>query len=328
MEDNYGESRGEIILLGYLFMESASISVLTLKLIDMKKILFPLMAMLFITACHSSQNKTNDIVLQDLKAQEPLPSQDLQKTEDKGILTAHRNLPQTTPSSNTGDWDKSIIKTGTLTLQVKEFKKFSETLRDAVKQYGGYIANEEQNQSEERIESSVSVKVPVDKFDDMMNQLPASAEKMVAKKISTDDVTGEIVDIKSRLQAKEQMRLKYLEFLKQSKNMEDVLKVQSEINDIQEAIESASGRADYLKHQSAYSTINLVYFQPLPGYQPTNDNPGFFTRSITAFKSGFLFLGEILIGIISIWPMILLGFIGVFIFRKFIVKQAVSKQKL
>ncbi len=47
-----------------------------------------------------------------------------------------------------------------------------------------------------------------------MNQLSSGSVKMVEKKITTEDVTGEVVDTKSSLLAKAQMRLKYLEFLK------------------------------------------------------------------------------------------------------------------
>ena len=299
----------------------------------MKKFLFLFIAALSIVACDSSRNKPNEISFDQIK-DSPLPPQsdqrdDLQKKESRQEEDdTSRTTFQTTSAAGTIDWDKKIIKTGSLTLEVKDFKKYSEVLSGAVKQYGGYIANEEQNQSEEKLESLLSIKVPVEKFDDLMNQLPDGAEKMIGKKISTDDVTGEMVDVKSRLQAKEQMRLKYLEFLKKSKNMDDVLKVQAEINDIQESIEAASGRMNYLKHQSAYSTINLIYFQPKPGYQPTNDHPGFFTRIIAAFKSGYDFLAEILIGIISIWPLILLVTIGVVMFKRISMKGVIAKQKL
>jgi hypothetical protein len=198
----------------------------------------------------------------------------------------------------------------------------------AVRQYGGYIAGEEQNETDGRTESIVTIKVPVDQFESIMNQLPASAEKIIERKITTEDVTGEMVDTKSRLQAKEQMRLKYLEFLKQAKNMEDVLKVQSEINDIQEEMESASGRINFLSHQSAYSTINLTFFQPLPGYNPQINNPGFLSRTSDAFNRGINFIKEILIGLVSIWPLLILIFTGWFIFKRRTLAFISAKQKL
>ena len=97
----------------------------------------------------------------------------------------------------------------------------------------------------------------------MMNGLSASEIKLVERKIVSQDVTGEMIDIKSRQEAKKQMRLKYLEFLKESKNMEEVLKVQNEINGIQEDIEAATIRVKYLSHHDACSTINLTFYQPV-----------------------------------------------------------------
>jgi len=117
--------------------------------------------------------------------------------------------------------------------------------------------------------------VPVDKDEDKVNQLPGGDSKLLKRKISTVDVTGEVVDVKARLQAKKQMRLKYTDFLKQSKNMEEVLQVQGEINTIQEEIEAGAVRVKYLTHQSAMSTVNLSFYQPLNGFKPVEGPPSF-----------------------------------------------------
>lgn len=280
--------------------------------------------LLFIFSCNKSEDsvsalKANDMTLAAEK------DKDLynQMTAD---TTAGIALQGSTPGQNP-DWDKKIIKTAFLKLEVKDFKIYSDIVHKAAKHYGGYIANEEQSQSEEKKESTISIKVPVDQFESLMAHLPSGAEKIVEKKITTEDVTGEVVDTKSRLHAKEQMRLKYIEFLKQAKNMEDVLKVQAEINEIQEEMESASGRINYLSHQSAYSTVNLTFYQPLAGYNPNNESPGFLTRAAIAFKNGFSFIGDIFIGFVSIWPLLVLGFLGwIFLKRRGLVLIA-AKQK-
>ena len=191
--------------------------------------------------------KTEPPLAQDKASNDELST--LQNFDSTGGISLQGSVPGQNP-----DWDKKIIKTGFLKLEVKDFKMFSDLVHRSAKQYGGYVANEEQSQSNEKKESVISIKVPVEQFESLMNQLPSDSDKIIEKKITTEDVTGEVVDTKSRLQAKEQMRLKYLEFLKQAKNMEDVLKVQDEINSIQEEMESASGRINYLSHQSVYST--------------------------------------------------------------------------
>lgn len=226
-------------------------------------------------------------------------------------------IPSPIKSVGKVDWDKKIIKTATMKLEVKNFKGYNETVHKTVKQFGGYIAQEENNLSDEKSETIISIKVPVDQFEDMMNQLPGGDVKVLERKITTEDVTGEIVDTRSRLEAKKQMRLKYLEFLKQSKNMEEVLQVQGEINSIQEEIEAAAGRVEFLSHQSVFSTINLTFFEPLPGYKPDNDAPSFVSKVSAAFKSGGKWCAELFVGLISIWPLLLLVIGGIVVLKRY-----------
>ena len=92
-------------------------------------------------------------------------------------------------------------------------------------------------------------------------------------------------------------------------------------------MESASGRINYLSHQSAYSTINLTFYQPIAGYIPSNDGPVFSTRIIDAFKNGLQFIIEIFIGLVSIWPLFLVA-IGIWVvWKKQLLKTAAVKQK-
>jgi hypothetical protein len=234
--------------------------------------------------------------------QQQIPVSNQQVTTDSGGIP----LPSK-PVSNP-DWDKKIIKNATLKLEVKDFKNYNDVIHKTVKQFGGYIAQEEQNLSDEKSETVIAIKVPVDQFETMMNQLPAGDIKVIERKINTEDVTGEVIDTKSRLEAKKQMRLKYLEFLKQSKNMEEVLQVQNEVNSIQEEIEAAAGRIVFLSHQSSFSTINLTFFQPQPGYKPSVDEtPSFVTRVGNAFTTGANFIAELFIGLIAIWPLLLVS---------------------
>ena len=287
---------------------------------------------LFITAillftifisCNRGENKSEsaqDYNLSEIKIQEPQNNGNKEKQQIpvgkfSPSPTDSAGTPvQTTPASNP-DWDSKIIKTATLRLEIKDFKKYNDYVHNAVKQYGAYVAQEDQNLTDEKSETTITIKVPVAQFENMMNKLPEDG-KVVEKKISTEDVTGEIVDTKSRLEAKKQMRFKYLEFLKQSKNMEEVLQVQNEINAIQEQIESAAGRLAFLSNQSAMSTINLTFYQPLEGYKPTDATPSFLTRVSNAFRTGTGWIAELFVGLVSIWPLILIVFAIYFGWKK------------
>jgi Domain of unknown function (DUF4349) len=234
---------------------------------------------------------------------------------------AVNNTPASTKKDDP-DWDKKIIKTADLQLQLDDYKKFNSSVHSSLKQFGAYIAGEKQQQSDYRTENSLTIKVPVDQFDNLVNSFSGDGIKIMEKNISSEDVTGEVVDTKSRMQAKMAARDKYLELLKQAKNMNEILQVQGEINSIQEDIEAANGRINYLQHASAFSTVNLSYYQYLNGSTANDEKPGFFAKLSTAFSRGTFFIANLVLFIISIWPLILAGLAGWVYFKKFRVKKA------
>ncbi len=269
----------------------------------------------------SKEEAVQDYALQESKSPEAQKNGDKEKQQIpvgklSPFLADSSGAPVPPPVASNPDWDSKIIKTASMRLEIKDFKKYNSYVHNVIRQYGAYIAQEEQTLSDEKSETSITIKVPVVQFEPLMNSLPADDGKVTEKKISTDDVTGEIVDTKSRLEAKKQLRLKYLEFLKQSKNMEEVLKVQGEVDDIQQQIESVAGRVSFLTHQTAFSTINLSFYQPMEGYKPADENPSFFTKLTSAFKTGGSWVAELFVGLVSIWPLLLILFAAYFGWKK------------
>lgn len=219
------------------------------------------------------------------------------------------------PANPVPDWDKKIIKNATLELEVKEGPVYYKSLREQVKSFGGYIAQEAQTETDYKSENRIVIKVPVDQFDMAIAAISDKAEKIHQRNISSEDVTGEIVDTRSRMEAKKQVRLRYLELLNQARTMPDILSVQTEINGIQEEIESAAGRVQWLGHAAAYSTINLTYFQVLNA-KAKDESSSFGSRLLHSFKTGGQWLLELLIGLVAIWPLLLSGTVAAILVRR------------
>ena len=214
------------------------------------------------------------------------------------------------------DWDKKIIKNASLTIEVKDYKVYSAALNSLVKRFGGYISNEQETQSQERLENKVKIKVPVAQFQDLMTALNNSGEKVNDKQVSSEDVTTEVVDTKSRVEAKKKIRQRYIDFLQQAKSMADILSIQQEINGVQEEIEMAEGRVEYLNHSAAYSTVDLYYFQQLTAPLPRDGSPTFGNKIAEAFRGGWEVLKDILVVIITVWPLWLASIIALIIYKK------------
>ena len=248
-------------------------------------------------------------------------------SEDEYELTDSIIAPQQLPNEKKQqipdpilkvDWDKKIVKTATLNAEIKDYKTFSQQLSEKVKKYGGYISQEEQTQSDYKIENTVVIKVPVDQFESAINDLIRDASKINEKRITSEDVTRQLVDGNSRLEAKKQVRLRYLDLLKQAKNMEEILTVQNEINEIQEEIETVNGRINLLRHSSSLSTIHYSYYQVLDASAKGNspDDETYLTKVKTAFATGWYWIGEIFVGLLSIWPLLIMIILGIILYRK------------
>jgi Domain of unknown function (DUF4349) len=227
-----------------------------------------------------------------------------------------KQAPLQTPTAKP-DWIKKIIKNASLNIEVEQYNSFNKKVQQAAAQFGGYIADEQQNETEYKIENTLTLKVPVDQFQEAVDFLTTGDGKINEKKITSEDVTSQNVDTKSRLEAKRAARMRYLDFLKQAKNMEEILQVQSEIDDIQEEIESAAGRINYLSNASAMSTIHLAYYQVLNATAKDADNPGFFKEIKNAFVSGWKGIGDVFVGLMYVWPLIVLITFGVWLLKRY-----------
>jgi hypothetical protein len=225
------------------------------------------------------------------------------------------------------DFDKQIIKTASIETECEDYALFNRKLHALVKQYGGWIAGENENQQNNAMNNSLSIKVPVAQFEDLVNGMGGIGGKIVSKSITTQDVTGEVVDAEGRMKVKKVMRDKYVAMLESAKKMPDVLAVQEKIDDMHEEIEMNGTRAQALKRQAAYSTINIHYYQPLAIVPGEDTTPGIGRRILTAATTGAAWLGDVLIGIVSIWPMMLVGLLLFYFIRRKIAQSVAVKTK-
>jgi len=299
----------------------------------MKQLLFAGIAFLLLAiSCNQASKKeaSQSTIIADVKLEESVSDTTAAAFEQAPAIPGDQKQKKPTkqfaPPESKPDWNKKIIKTATLNVEVKDYSKFNQLVHSSASRFGGYVADELQSETEYKIENTIVMKVPVDQFQSAVDFLTSGDGKINEKKISSEDVTTQVVDTKSRLEAKKQVRLRYLDLLKQAKNMEEILQVQSEINDIQEEIESAAGRINYLSNASAMSTINLTYYQVVNASAKETETVSFWEKTKYAFLSGWNGLVEVLIGLLNIWPLALIVGIIVWTVKRSVFKKVKSTQ--
>jgi Domain of unknown function (DUF4349) len=150
-----------------------------------------------------------------------------------------------------------IIKTATLTIHVRK-DTFDQRFQQAAmvaSSHGGFISSSRTTEGS-RLSGVLIIRVPSPQFELAMGELKALG-KVRGERISGEDVTAQFVDLEARLRNWEAQESVLLRLMGRSKTIEDSLKVQRTLQEVQLAIEEIRGRLRVLSDQTDLSTITL-----------------------------------------------------------------------
>src|SRR5512140_3193185 len=110
--------------------------------------------------------------------------------------------------------------------------------------------------------------VPVDQFETAMRRLRGVALRVLDENASGQDVTSEYVDLQSQLGNLEATRDRIRSFLANAQSVEESLRINQELTNIEAQIEQVKGRMNFLSNRSAYSTITINLEPDIPPATP------------------------------------------------------------
>jgi hypothetical protein len=156
-----------------------------------------------------------------------------------------------------------VIKNATVTIQVESVSGAEASLRQRAEQLGGYVVSVQTYGSDADMTTTVTFRVPADRFEEALSGVEGLARKVLSRSVSGDDVTEEFVDLESRLRNLEATRARLLDLLDRASRVEDALQVNQALTDVQGEIEQIQGRMKYLRDSAAFSTITAD-IRPVP----------------------------------------------------------------
>jgi uncharacterized UPF0160 family protein len=196
--------------------------------------------------------------------------------------------------------DRKLIRTGDLSFEVKDVLETKKSVSDICSTLKAFSSSESQSNLDDRIQFFQTIRVPADRFDELVTQLEKLAVRIENKSINTQDVTEEFIDVEARLATKKSLEERYREILKQAKTVADIVSIESQIATVRAEIESMQGRMNYLKNQIAFSTLQVNY------YQRVGVDFGFFSKAASAIGKGWDNFLSFIIVVINLWPFVLL----------------------
>jgi Domain of unknown function (DUF4349) len=280
----------------------------------------PILALsLALVACGGSTASEFKPINQGLEGAAPAaPAMDARSTSSGGGATAleQGNAPSEAQApAGQQDLQRLVIKTADLSLQVDSARDAEAALRTLVGQLGGYIVKVETNGTDENMSSRVTFRVPADRFDQALSGVQGLAKKVLARTVGGDDVTEEFVDLESRLRNLEATRDRLQSFLDKATTVEDALKVNQSLSDLQGQIEQIKGRKQFLQQSAALSTIS-VSLSPVPAIAPIVAEEGWqplaiardALRGLVSFGQGLATLAIVVLVWAPVWlPIVLLA---------------------
>lgn len=204
-----------------------------------------------------------------------------------------------------------VIKSAHYRFRVEDVNVSTKNIEAMIRQAEGYVAdmNLETNYSE--ISNTLEIRVPARNFENLLETLGKEATFTDFKRITSQDVTEEFVDIEIRLRTKKEVRDRYIDILRnKAKTVDDVLKAEEQIRILQEEIESREGRLKYLQDRVSVSTINLEIYQPLPyAERPQAEGKPYLIRLKNGLTNGWEMVTGFSLLLVNLWPLIVVGFL-------------------
>lgn len=267
----------------------------------MKKIILSISIVLFLVACNDNQELAYNAKVMEYDA----------ASSRKSFVSNKRMKVESISKKNNVVVERKLIKTGNVTFETKEIEATRKTIIDLVAQNKGYVSSDNQYKSNNRISTTITVRIPAESFNAVLEGIAKGVERFDNKNISISDVTEQFLDVEVRLKTKKALEFKYLEILKKAKTVREILDVERELGKLRGDIEATEGRLKYLQSQVSFSTLSITFYKKTVGSET-----GFGKKIGEAFKQGFENVKAFLVSMINVWPFMIILFLLIFYVRK------------
>jgi hypothetical protein len=202
-------------------------------------------------------------------------------TTTSGGATARPDQAAAAPA----DWDRMVVRNASITLIVTDVEGAVGWVRGIASAKGGFVFSSSSSVNDDRQVAQLTLRVPVERFDETMSELRAGqlVDEVEREESSAQDVSAEFVDNQSRLAALQTTYDRLLSLLGQAESVEDILRLEFELQNVRTEIETIQGRQNYLQNATSFSTIAVSLFPP--GAPPKPDEPSFSVS--TAFANAW-----------------------------------------
>lgn len=238
---------------------------------------------------------------------------------DTPVVLSKTLESQNIQSNTQNNLEQKLIKEAFLVFETQDLDKTFGQVVTFINNNKGYIQNDNSSKSYNRVSRQITVRIPTQNFQPTIDSISQSVKHFDRKNISSKDVTEEFIDLEARLKAKRELENRYLELLAKAKNVKEILEVEKELSQIREDIEAKQGRLQYLQNKVSLSTIHIEFYKTIA--TESGVTVSYAQKMWNALKSGFNGLSYFVLGLLTIWPAIIIIGFSIFMFRRWLKKR-------
>lgn len=301
------------------------------EVVTLKRFIYFFCLLILLTACsHTDQSTESDQTETADHAATPEIGVEMEQTEEHIVENRAENSSSEDRDNTGSDNDlpeldnRKIIYNANLHVETSHFNKTVNFLEDQTKHFQGYIVSSNQSTrgEEENKFGSMTIRVPSARFQEFIATMEEGDLKILDRSITGEDVTEQYVDLTARLEAKEVVEGRLLTFMEEAEKTEDLLKISSDLAEVQEEIEQLTGKINYLENQSDHATVVIEITESnvkLPDVQDESLNTWEKTKDqfLTSIQFLLSVLSAVFVFIVGNAPvLLLLGVIAFVIFLR------------
>ncbi|MDI9461017.1 MAG: DUF4349 domain-containing protein [Saccharofermentanales bacterium] len=154
--------------------------------------------------------------------------------------------------------DRKFIENGNLELRSADVDETFIALSNLAKNLDGRVVSYDQDKGDTFKIIRMQVAVPYGKLADFMEHAGESATKIESQSVTSEEVTEDYYDTKTRLESTENLIKHYRDLLADAKTIEEILQVQARIDDLTLQLEALKGRLKVLDYLTQESFISIT----------------------------------------------------------------------
>ncbi|MCW2671407.1 MAG: putative lipoprotein [Frankiales bacterium] len=185
-----------------------------------------------------------------------------------------------------------IVKTGSIALIVGDGKVSGVVVKvqGIAAGAGGYVSNQKSQEFGDDPTSTVTVRVPVSRFDRVVqavrDQVKNGVGKVDSSSTSGQDVTAQYADVTAQIQSLTAARDRFLTILSRANTIGETLSVQQRVDSTQLQIDQLKGRMRVLADQTSMGTLTVTVSEKAKAETKPHVQSGL-SRSFDNAKNGF-----------------------------------------